>query len=1021
MKYGILCVLLLQDGLEYVKRGTREESKQASIEASLKKLPPLNVTLSKIVQGARGRVMASPKGDIDPAAEFPGNVRWEDGSKYEDGKPHRLKAAAWVYRRFEVEQECSITVTVESAAGLVLFLNGANEQVIVNTHLLPGNRAEFGVRLRKGTNHFLLSIGGPTPYFLKITPIGPELMSRLEARLDADFPGLSEQTYYRMETLATPAFMEVGGMDMMPDGRLMVCTRRGEVWSLKDGRWKRFASGLHEPLGLVATGADEIVVIQRPELTRIKDSNADGGADVFETISEGFVTSGGSHEFVFGLARDRKGDFYGTMCALGGGTAKYLGWCFKITSKGEFIPVASGFRCPNGVGINDADEVFVTDNQGDWVGTCPLYHVTPGDFFGHPTSLRWDPKFEGRKLTAAQMDQARKRAAVLFPHGLMGQSAAQPVCDTTDGKFGPFAGQLFVGDQSASTVMRVALEKVGGEYQGACFPFRRGFQSGNNRGVFASDGSLYCGQTDRGWGAVGGRPFGIQRLVWTGIVPMEIHSMNLTSEGFDLTFTKPVKRDAARDPSAYSLQHYYYKYHGTYGSPPIDRTPVAVAGVRISDDGRRVSLILPELMPNRVYELHVRGLVADDGAPLLHPDAYYTLNRLKTEERVLHVFTRRTMSPLFTTEGSAIGDINRDGKPDVVIGPCWYEGPDFRNKHELYAPRAYDRMNYADAFHQFVSDLNGDGWNDVLVVGFPGKDSWWLENPGKQDVPWKRHEAVRPVDGEAPAFADVTGDGKPELIFIQGGRIGWARPGDWTFHAITPKSPDYHAYTHGLGVGDVNGDGRMDILERTGWWEQPAGLEGDPEWIRHRAPFGPGGAQMFAVDVDGDGDNDVVTTLDAHRYGLAWFEQIKEDGRIAFTKRLIMGKKPEENRYGVKFSQPHALAMADVDGDGVLDIVTGKRILAHSKGDPETDAPAVLYWFRTVRSKDGVEFVPYLIDDASGVGNQVVCADVNGDSLPDVVVGNKSGSFIFLNERRTVSPEEWTRAQPRPHLSDREY
>jgi hypothetical protein len=244
--------------------------------------------------------------------------------------------------------------------------------------------------------------------------------------------------------------------------------------------------------------------------------------------------------------------------------------------------------------------------------------------------LKWDRNFKGDpfKTPIEELNRMRKPAAVLFPYGSMGHSLAQPIMDTTGGMFGPFAGQMFVGDQSKCTVMRVALEKVDGEFQGACFPFRSGFQSGNNRLCFAPDGSLYVGQTDRGWGSIGGRPYGLQRLVWTGEVPMEISSMKLSKTGFDLSFTKPVDPQRARDASAFSMQHYRYLYHATYGSPVVDNVPVKVSEVKLSPDRKQLKLVLPELVPGKIYELNMRGLRGADGSELLHPTTYYTLNRL---------------------------------------------------------------------------------------------------------------------------------------------------------------------------------------------------------------------------------------------------------------------------------------------------------------------------------------------------------------------------------------------------------
>jgi putative heme-binding domain-containing protein len=349
-------------------------------------------------------------------------------------------------------------------------------------------------------------------------------------------------------------------------------------------------------------------------------------------------------------------------------------------------------------------------------------------------------------------------------------------------------------------------------------------------------------------------------------------------------------------------------------------------------------------------------------------------------------FRKVRLTDTFTSEGATFGDFNRDGKMDVASGPYWHEGPGFLKKHEIYEPKVYEKTGYSDNFLAFTHDFNGDGWMDVLVVGYPGRKTVWFENPQGREERWKRNVLFDVTDTESPGFADLTGDGVPELICATGGRLGYVTL-DGKFHAVTPKAA-YHRFTHGLGIGDVNGDGRADVLEAGGWWEQPKALVGDPEWTKHAVDFGKGGAQMFAYDVDGDGDNDVITSLDAHGYGLAWFEQTKE----GFTKRIIDD---------VAFSQPHALALEDMDGDGLKDIVTGKRHWAHGPDkDPDPQGPAVLYWFQLTRRADGVRYVPHLIDDASGVGTQVTVGEITGDKLSDVIVGNKLGTFLFLQKEK---------------------
>lgn len=412
----------------------------------------------------------------------------------------------------------------------------------------------------------------------------------------------------------------------------------------------------------------------------------------------------------------------------------------------------------------------------------------------------------------------------------------------------------------------------------------------------------------------------------------------------------------------------------------------------------------------------------------------------------LHTFQRTQLSDQFWSEGANAADLNNDGVKDVISGPYWWEGPGFTKRHEYYPATTTFQLKvgpstsvtvpgfegtlgpenkYSDNFFVWPLDFNKDGWTDILVVGFPGTDSSWFENPKGKDGHWTRHKIFAQTDNESPAFADLTGDGKPELVCITRGRYGYAEPDwsdpskPWTFHAISPDNK-YGNFTHGMGIGDVNGDGRRDLLEKNGWWEQPASLAGDPVWTFHAQPFGAGGSQMYAYDVNGDGLADVITALEAHAFGLAWYEQVRNGGEIAFRQHVIMNRMPADNPYGVKFSEIHAIDLVDMDGDGLLDILTGKRFWSHGRmGDPDRNDAAVLYWFRLARGANGrVDFVPYLIDSESGVGTQVVATDLDGNGLPDIVVGNKRGTFVHLHQKRTVTRDEWEKAQPRRTSTD---
>ncbi len=404
----------------------------------------------------------------------------------------------------------------------------------------------------------------------------------------------------------------------------------------------------------------------------------------------------------------------------------------------------------------------------------------------------------------------------------------------------------------------------------------------------------------------------------------------------------------------------------------------------------------------------------------------------------IHTFKKIQLTDQFWSEGANFGDFNHDGKMDIASGPFWYEGPDFKKRHE-FAPAntTFKRKKadgteetipgfegglgtnnaYSECFLMFAYDFNGDGWTDILAYGFPGKEAAWYENPRGREGHWQRHVIFDVLDNESPGFTDITGDGKPEILCCSRGYIGyatadWTNPAaPWTFHPITPKG-DWQRFTHGLGSGDLNGDGKIDILEKDAWWEQPASLAGDPVWIRHPAAFGAGGAQMVVYDVNGDGLNDVITSLAAHQYGLAWFEQVRvrENGQITFREHRILNKDATPNRYGVQFSQGHSLAVVDMDGDGLKDIVTGKRFWAHGpQGDPEPNAPAVLYWFKLVRPAPGqAEFIPQLIDDNSGIGTQVVTGFISKRRYPDVVVGNKKGVFVLQasGREKLASPKD---------------
>ncbi|MDC0368284.1 hypothetical protein OAN13_01175 [Opitutales bacterium] len=454
---------------------------------------------------------------------------------------------------------------------------------------------------------------------------------------------------YSVQPYPTPpgVVCEVTGLDYSEDGTLYICTRRGDVWAQKNGDWQRFAHGLHEPMGLLA-GPGFAVISQRPEVTRLVDEDGDGTADRYETICDQIAMEANFHQYNYGLVKGKiTGNLHGILSCSGlskpdGSPASangfspipYRMWSYQISPSGEFRQWSSGLRTANGIGKSPQGELFAADNQGDWVATSMLHHLEEGDFHGHPAALRWDQNFpysqDPKSAPIDLLEKMRKPPAVHFPHGELANSPSSPVWDTTGGKFGPFAGQMFIGDIVHPRIIRVALEKVNGQYQGACFSFyhAEGLKAGICRLVFSSAGELIIGRVGEGNWARGKPDSGLQKIAYSRTTPFEIHRIELQNDGFLFHFTQPVNQVIKLDPKNFGVQSYHYPYGPNYGYPKTDIQKIVPTRVEQSLDGSTIRVMIPNLEERKIYQFNLPELKDPDGKSLRNPVAYYTLNEL---------------------------------------------------------------------------------------------------------------------------------------------------------------------------------------------------------------------------------------------------------------------------------------------------------------------------------------------------------------------------------------------------------
>ncbi len=458
-----------------------------------------------------------------------------------------------------------------------------------------------------------------------------------------------EREFYRIVELPIPddLVIEAGAFEQLPDGRIAVGTRHGDVFFVSgadaanpEPKYHLFATGLDEIFGL-AWKDDALYVTQSCELTKLTDTDTDGKADRFDVVSDAWGY-GTYHEYAFGSKFDPEGNLY---VALGLSSSYhsqelFRGWGFKVTPEGKSIPIASGMRSPGGIGFNEHGALFYIESQGPWNSACSLKHIREGGFMGHPISYNWyeyapnmgpmpvEPKSGSSIIVEMERVPELEPYAVIFPYIRMGRSITGFVIDRTGGKFGPFENQMFLGDYTQSLIMRATTEQVNGVWQGACYPFREGLSTGLLNLQFTQEGKLLSGGTNRGWPVRGLKPFSLERLDWTGRTPFEMERITITPKGFRIEFTKPVDPEVAAKPESYRLATFTHRYHAGYGGPEIDQTEPKVSSVGVADDGLSVDLTVDSVMKGHVHEFHLERMRSSEDETLLHNFAFYTVNEI---------------------------------------------------------------------------------------------------------------------------------------------------------------------------------------------------------------------------------------------------------------------------------------------------------------------------------------------------------------------------------------------------------
>ncbi|MBG83823.1 MAG: hypothetical protein CMJ40_04665 [Phycisphaerae bacterium] len=667
--------------------------------------------------------------------------------------------------------------------------------------------------------------------------------------------GASESDYYVIENIPSPdgEVIEIGGLDMLPDGALALSTRRGRVWIVEnpdaenpaDATWHLFADGLAEGLGLKVVDGD-IHVVQRGELSRLVDIDGDRRVDRIETITQDWGLSNNYHEYAFGLPVDEQGNFYVSLNVgfmdpewwHGQSDTPWRGWVLRVSPDGTVTPMASGLRSPCGLGMNMEGDLFATDNQGDWMPVCPIFHIEEGGFYGHPNSLRWTDEWQSRGEIPSDREpvsESRKPAAIWIPYD-WSRSAGNLVPDTTAGGFGPFQEQMFVAELTNGMVLRADLEKVNGQYQGAVWPFRKGVGS-VCRVRFGSDDMLYAGLTNRGWGGM--EPgYGLRRIRWTGVEPMEMKRVHLLPDGFEIEFTQPLADDLEITPEDVKARTYRYNWWWEYGSPEQDKQSLEVVDLTISPDRRRLIVRTPDLEAGRCVRMGFKGIRSSDGHELLHPEFSYTVNQMPGQTSETPMIAMRVAPPL--ERGSEILDgwvrLTWGDPLDRVKGDGWALGAAELDVNGQFLTQPGNGL--------LMNDPPVSGDMDLPTGGIDGRLQFSTFLPSGGGVGVGLPSGARMVlrdHGSDPPSATIRVLDSDDTVIGEWPVEFWFGPGQWQVLSIDYETPRFNEQGRQVDQGRIAGIYLEDVAIAEAIDLPMPGGDGGSDTMRILGDVGPGG------------------------------------------------------------------------------------------------------------------------------------------------------------------------------------